>query len=456
MREIKAITRALGNARDTDVQIAFLASYVHEHPSINEVSVGISYLSEMLHERRKQLQADVLSALESLEENRTIADLSASLRFMRYFRKENDKKAGTPPELKRMAADKIHHVLDELLAYDAVVKNPDDALGHHKVRIATKKLRYTLEVYRPLYPDQLKPVIRNLKRLQELLGEIHDCDVWANTLAKVISDQYKPGLDQKKDSTPIHPIEPVLVGILLDRKKQRDITYQELNAVWEMCHANDVWHSLKTEIDTAGTTTPKKATIPGISRAERSIAPVHALATSFPEGKGHAQQVTRLALMLFDELAPLHRYSKKERFLLECAGLLHDIGWAFGQKGHHTKSYYMILNDQTLPLTERKRNIVALVTRYHRKTVPAMDHDVYAALKNRDRKMVGALAALLRIADGLEYTHSNRISALSCSIRPGEVICTLESEGEFHVERTRAIQKSDLFEQIFERKLRIP
>jgi exopolyphosphatase/guanosine-5'-triphosphate,3'-diphosphate pyrophosphatase len=116
----------------------------------------------------------------------------------------------------------------------------------------------------------------------------------------------------------------------------------------------------------------------------------------------------------------------------------------------------MILNDQTLPLTDRERSIVALVSCYHRKSFPSMDHGVYAALKNRDRKMVGALAALLRIADGLDYTHSNRISALSCSIRPGEVICTLESEGEFHVERARAIQKSDLFEQIFERKLRIP
>jgi hypothetical protein len=35
-------------------------------------------------------------------------------------------------------------------------------------------------------------------------------------------------------------------------------------------------------------------------RTERSLEPVHALAASFPEGKGHADQVTRLALTLFD------------------------------------------------------------------------------------------------------------------------------------------------------------
>jgi len=186
MKEIRAITRALGDARDTDVQIAFLETYVPRHPPINGSHKTINALFGLLLARRKQQQADVLFALESLEESHTIADLSASLRLVNDAADNIDGKAGIPPGMYRKAADQIHRVLDELVAYDPVVMNPDDASGHHRVQIATKKLRYTLEIYSPLYPDRCRPAIRNLKKLQKLLGELHDCDVWAHILAMAV------------------------------------------------------------------------------------------------------------------------------------------------------------------------------------------------------------------------------------------------------------------------------
>lgn len=47
----------------------------------------------------------------------------------------------------------------------------------HELRISTKKLRYTLELFGSCSPDNFAPFIAQLKKLQELLGEIHDCDV---------------------------------------------------------------------------------------------------------------------------------------------------------------------------------------------------------------------------------------------------------------------------------------
>jgi len=245
------------------------------------------------------------------------------------------------------------------------------------------------------------------------------------------------------------------VNILLNRKTQRDLTYTRLSTVWQMCHSNGIWRDLRAEIDAAAQTTPAKEPLQKSSGIARSLAPVHALTVSFPEGKGHADQVTRLALILFDELASLHQYSKKEWFLLECAGLLHDIGWAFGQKGHHTQSYTMILNDSTLQITERERSIIALVARYHQKTDPTIDHSVYADLNSNDKKTVQTLSAILRVADGLDYTHTNRISGISCSVTEDQVLCQLECQGDLGVERERAIQKSNLFEQVFGKRLSI-
>jgi hypothetical protein len=63
---------------------------------------------------------------------------------------------------------------------------------------------------------------------------------------------------------------------------------------------------------------------------------------------------------------------------------------------------------------------------------------------------------MLRVADGLDYTHMNRISGLACSITDDEVVCSTESSGDSHVEKARALQKADLFEQVFRRRLSIP
>jgi CHAD domain-containing protein len=45
----------------------------------------------------------------------------------------------------------------------------------HAVRLATKRLRYTLELFRPCYGRGLESRLASLQRLQQVLGEINDC-----------------------------------------------------------------------------------------------------------------------------------------------------------------------------------------------------------------------------------------------------------------------------------------
>jgi len=90
MREIRVITRASGDARDTDFQIAFLETYVPGQPPRDGTRDAINALFELLLARRKQQQTDVLLTLESLEESHTIADLSASVRLVNDAADKND------------------------------------------------------------------------------------------------------------------------------------------------------------------------------------------------------------------------------------------------------------------------------------------------------------------------------------------------------------------------------
>lgn len=67
--------------------------------------------------------------------------------------------------------------LDEVYAYDGVVADPANVRELHDMRIACKRLRYTLEIFAIAFEADLEPAIDEVKALQDVLGDIHDCDV---------------------------------------------------------------------------------------------------------------------------------------------------------------------------------------------------------------------------------------------------------------------------------------
>ena len=180
-----------------------------------------------------------------------------------------------------------------------------------------------------------------------------------------------------------------------------------------------------------------------------------ALAESCGYERGHSQQVTRLALQLFDGLRQLHGLGDAERLLLECGAVLHDIGFAEGAKGHHKRARRMILEAEGLRLGERDRRIVALLARYHRKAEPSEEHAEFAMLTGRDREIVRALAGILRVADGLDRTHTSACRSLACEDRGGSLLVRCRVPGPAESEAWAAKKKGGLLEEVFGRELKI-
>ncbi len=176
-------------------------------------------------------------------------------------------------------------------------------------------------------------------------------------------------------------------------------------------------------------------------------------ARSFNYNEGHSSQVTRLAMRLFDELGELHGLGAEERFWLQCAGILHDIGWIEGQKGHHKTSLRIILAEPKLPFDERERNIVGSIARYHRKRLPNKGHRQFAALRRDERQKVKVLSAILRVADGLDFTQQSLVKDITSEVSPKQVIVNCSLSGEAEIEQKRAMEKGDLFEKVFNRDL---
>jgi CHAD domain-containing protein len=74
--------------------------------------------------------------------------------------------------LRRIAATR----LAEVHSFDPAVRDPAAVEELHDMRIATKRLRYVLEMSEPVLGAPAKLAAKRAKKLQDLLGEIHDCD----------------------------------------------------------------------------------------------------------------------------------------------------------------------------------------------------------------------------------------------------------------------------------------
>jgi len=173
--------------------------------------------------------------------------------------------------------------------------------------------------------------------------------------------------------------------------------------------------------------------------------------TTFGWDPEHMRQVTRLSVALFDALLPLHRLDAEERFLLEAAAIVHDVGFLINENNHHKESFRAIMNADFPGLDDEQKIIIALLARYHRRTKPKMKHKYFASLPAVKRIHVQKLAAILRIADGLDRSHTNAINSVSCKIEETDVAFILHVRVNPSAELYAAQKKASLFEEIFSR-----
>lgn len=173
--------------------------------------------------------------------------------------------------------------------------------------------------------------------------------------------------------------------------------------------------------------------------------------SSIRDEREHPICVCRLVCRLFDELQDLHRMGNTERIWLQVAAVLHDIGKNFGKQDHNKKSGDIIISARKLPFGKKERVIIGLIARYHRGPTPKRYHKYYCSLTREQRNYVKKLAALLRLADGLDSNHKSSVYDLSCDITEDNIIIRPETAEYF--DPVKAVKKSDLLEETFNRQV---
>ncbi len=163
----------------------------------------------------------------------------------------------------------------------------------------------------------------------------------------------------------------------------------------------------------------------------------------------HATQVAKLACSLFDQLKDFHKLSQRFRAILQVASLLHEIGYYVSSKSRHKHSAYLIRHSEFFGIGTQDLELIALVARYHRGAFPVPRHDGYSKLNRFQRVAVSKLAAILRIAKGLDVPRNQRIKSISCSDQPSHLELSTPDIEDLSLEQMELRNVSGLFEEIF-------
>jgi exopolyphosphatase / guanosine-5'-triphosphate,3'-diphosphate pyrophosphatase len=177
---------------------------------------------------------------------------------------------------------------------------------------------------------------------------------------------------------------------------------------------------------------------------------VERVATRFGAQIGHARRVAAFGQILFTRMQPLHQLALSQGRLLEAACYFSETGHYINDSGHHKHAYYIAANVDLSGFTNREREFVAVLCRYHRKAMPSLAHPEYQTLTAEDRRPLLLLIPLLRLADNLARNpDQDEVELTGCDIQPARVVLKLKSSRPPDLAEWAASRVSDVFEEVY-------
>lgn len=359
----KGLFASLGDLRDTQVMMEWIEKLSAEDDPLRAI------LLDSLREKEEALKLAAKEAVQSFDRER----------WMALNRKLAERATRVPlegPVFQYLALERLHQAFE---LHRTALRNRS-AVAYHQLRIGIKRFRYTVENF---LPERHQRWSRDLRDLQDALGEVHDFDVlWMLVKSHPEVGAEERGLWQK---------------IIAKERQKRIAVYRK-----KMVGRQSLWQEWRAELPA------------GDALAEASLEKMRTWAEFQDPDNKHVELVTRLALEIFDGLARegLLPESEPARRMLEAAAVMHDVGRDKG--GGHRKRGYRKIRNLAPPVgwTEEYLQSVAIVAHYHRGGLPPSNHPIFAGLTAQRRTELMPLAAVLRLANALDDAHDQRIASV--------------------------------------------
>jgi exopolyphosphatase/guanosine-5'-triphosphate,3'-diphosphate pyrophosphatase len=163
----------------------------------------------------------------------------------------------------------------------------------------------------------------------------------------------------------------------------------------------------------------------------------------------HGRKVAALAGRIYEQLAEPLSLASGDRALLEIAARLQDVGYVINYDQHHKHSYHLIRNSRLPGIRAHDLELIANVARYHRGAHPKRKHENLARVSAEDQQRIHRMAAILRIAGGLDRSRSQQVSDVIARVADDGVVLEVVSDEEPQVDIWGAERRTELFEKAF-------
>jgi CHAD domain-containing protein len=248
-KQLRRLTRALGEARDTDVKIVCVEHFLEHAASLQERPGGERILLR-LQQQRQALQGSLQEALDRFIARQLPEEIEQTLTQLAHASQEAG--ADIPGRyVYRKTRKAMWAQLKALQAYAPYVQQPERIDALHAMRIAVKRLRYTMEACTWFYPDALEEPVRTARTIQTLLGDIHDCDVWLHDLPQFLQDECARTLVYFGHVEPFAPLVAGIMALQHDRQQYRTRRYQEFVSFWNEVQEQGVWQQFRQTLEAA-------------------------------------------------------------------------------------------------------------------------------------------------------------------------------------------------------------
>lgn len=394
----RALFQRLGALRDIQIMMEWIEkldlaalskSPPHDNPAGGDATPGTDSLFSAQEPFQDPVQA-LLTVLRAREVEQKHEAHAALEQFDRkQWRHWSTLLPRRAARIRRGSAVFKHLALERWTAsreLHAIALRNRSQVAWHTLRIGIKRFRYIVENF---LPAEHQAWANDLKHLQDLLGDVHDLDVlWATAQScQVLTDE-------------------------VVRKAWHERITQERSKRLEEYRSKTVGPDSLWNIWRAGL--PQGKQIQQIATRRMKL-----WAKALDPDFAHSERVARLSLQLYDGLRDAGVFNGKFpepvdgnglRSALYVAALLHDIGKSEGKNGHHKQSQELIQkHDTPLGWNENDMRRAALVARFHAGGLPVRSHKALRDLLPEEQKIIIRLAAILRLANALDFAHDGHI-----------------------------------------------
>jgi CHAD domain-containing protein len=378
-RATKPLFSALGDLRDVQVQREWLGKFDEESDPV------CAKLKDHFDKREQDLKTTAADALASF-------DIAQWQQWMTLLDQRSQLLPPGGEVFQVMALERWRNAR----SLQAVALRSRSKNALHALRIGIKKFRYIIENF---LPDLYENWDKGLKRMQDLLGEVHDLDVLGDT-ARALHALESPQQRQQ------------WVTIIQRERGQRVDAYRA-----NMVGRKTLWQEWRSGL-------------PDGEALHSAVLKTFEIWSQFRDPDfAHARRVLSMSLAIFDKLEPQSRQFEgvSLRDLLAVAVLAHEVGRGRRRK-HHKEVVHMLGRldppPNWLPL---HLHMAGMIARYHCGALPNESQKLYAELSADAKPLVNLLGGVIRLADALD--RGRRGSVAKIRVVQSECMLTIQASG---------------------------